>query len=338
MSQKSELQLANFICKYREKDLLDYPKLFAKVFFNGPMVRKFKDTKYILKDIQLVSIGDGIEVVAGRFIKDLFLHREQVYRDDGILVSDARKMQSSPSALFFLVLNDHRLLYFHESSYAPSLHVFESSVRWFFKDVRRKRIDNILLSDTEKVYYARKYERKITRSFLNDLIPDPEIKVIPISSAVSLKAFVEKFSILRRVRVSIYDTNNELDTDAMFQALREQKQRVKGERTVLEHVSKEGLDKDEVATEFSDLTSLGNNELVFKGVGLNGNAISGNNNDFSIKVPIGQLPRDMQESARRVYDVYAGLLANKTVGKQVSQGTVDEKIKKLKRVIDDAQE
>lgn len=70
--------------------------------------------------------------IAGRFIKNTELSREQYENDKGELIRDTQGMPSAPSAIFVLMLNSHRLLYVAETKFAPNLNTFKATVDSFF--------------------------------------------------------------------------------------------------------------------------------------------------------------------------------------------------------------
>lgn len=335
MARGNNLQIANFTCKYGEKDLLDIPGIFYRVFFNREKVRQYKDSKYILRDVDMLNFRNVDFVVAGRFVKDLFLHREQVYVEGEGVVSNPGKMQSSPSALFFLFLNNHRLLYYHESSFAPKLGIFESTIRWFFKDERKKVINRILADDDLREKRSKRYGQRVTRALLNKKIPEPDIEIIPLSSVENLRSFVNRFSVLKSVKVTFFRTNNELDTDALFRAIREQGDILGRQRTVLDHSSKEGLDKDGVVEQFGELGTFGNSEMFLRGVDDKGDRLSGNNEDFQVKIPIDSLPKNVSDAARQVYAIYSDLKDKDSLGKTLSSDGDSEKLIRFVKGIDE---
>jgi len=126
---------ANFICKFGDKNLLDYAEeVVIPAFTRDTYVRSFGDrTHYHFYEVELLNLAEQgkypIWVLAGRFIKDTELRREQIFDEEKGLIKDEQSMQSAPSAFFILILNNHRLIYFPETAHAPDLSAFKSTVR-----------------------------------------------------------------------------------------------------------------------------------------------------------------------------------------------------------------
>lgn len=82
-------------------------------------------------------------LLVGRFIKDMTLEREQVYNTSQGLIEDYEKLQSSPSAIFVLILDIHRLVYLKETKFAPSMENFKSTIENFIKIKHKNYIDQL---------------------------------------------------------------------------------------------------------------------------------------------------------------------------------------------------
>ena len=61
-------------------------------------------------------------VIAGHFVKNSVLAREQVFQNEE-LISDHAEIETSPSAFFVLFLSDHRIAYAPETRFAPTLKI-----------------------------------------------------------------------------------------------------------------------------------------------------------------------------------------------------------------------
>jgi hypothetical protein len=131
---------ANFVCKFgEEKALLDYAKeIVLPAFFDDTYIRSYgKKAQFFFYEVQQVVLNEDkdnpILGIAGRFIKNTYLAREQIFDPEKGIVADAASIQSSPSASFLLILNNHRLVYFPETAHAPDLITFRATALDFIK-------------------------------------------------------------------------------------------------------------------------------------------------------------------------------------------------------------
>src|ERR1700723_2454744 len=126
---------ANFICRFGDqKVLLDYAKeIVLPAFFDDTYIRSYgKKAQFFFHEVeQVVLNGDKenpILGISGRFIKNTYLTREQIFDPEKGIVLDPANIQSSPSAFFLLILNNHRLIYFPETAHAPDLKTFRATL------------------------------------------------------------------------------------------------------------------------------------------------------------------------------------------------------------------
>ncbi|MEO0014056.1 MAG: hypothetical protein RLZZ535_2445, partial [Cyanobacteriota bacterium] len=72
--------------------------------------------------------------IVGRYIQNTQLQRTQIYdKQTDSLRRDKQAIQSSPSSIFVLILNNHRLIYLKETPCAPSLNSFQATIKKFIK-------------------------------------------------------------------------------------------------------------------------------------------------------------------------------------------------------------
>lgn len=127
------LEMGNFVCKFGKANLIDYfEEIVLPAFSDKNLSRKYGQTSYFFEKVKLVTV-DGRVLLVGRIIKDMVLEREQVYEEGKGLLAEADELRSSPSSVFVLILDVHRLLYVKETRYAPSLENFKSTVESFLK-------------------------------------------------------------------------------------------------------------------------------------------------------------------------------------------------------------
>ena len=204
MSENSlSMEMGNLICRFgREKVLLDMSdEIVLPCFFDKTLVRSYSKTSYFFHEVSPVLLSNGasgsVVGIAGRFIKDTTLEREQIFEEGKGLVKDNGSMRSSPSALFLLVLNNHRLIYVKETKDAPSKESFCSTLLSFLRDKHRQYIE----AEFERFMATREadpHSDRVTKKDLYEQTPRPTLELIPLTSEDSIEEFVRKYSILIR--------------------------------------------------------------------------------------------------------------------------------------------
>lgn len=273
------IEMGNFVCKFGSQNLLDYfGEVVYPAFFDTELIRKYGETKYFFEQVKLITIDERVLLV-GRFIKDMVLEREQIYKPSQGLVEDRGELQSSPSAIFVLILDVHRLIYLKETKFAPTLDNFKSTIESFIKNKHKKYID--MLADESKA----EGKRKTKKQLLSEHFP-PSLEIIPLTSVRSVEDFVRQYEVLSSVTYKFSDRNDEQDNEGFFRAVQRQKDEVGSESTTIKHSSSEGLDKEAVIGEVQAATAQGNQRVVMVGKDSSGNTLRGDNNDFQLKTTV----------------------------------------------------
>ncbi|WP_146097990.1 hypothetical protein [Xanthomonas arboricola] len=144
--------------------------------------------------------------IVGRFVKDGIISREQVYRQ-GSLVKNHAQLQSSPSALFLLILNNHRLVYLKETSFAPNKEAFRSTVLKFLRET------HIELRKKQFEIFDEKNATRIVRRELKDewdkKYPRPTLDLIALTTEDSIEEFIGRYEVLKAVKITFKETNDE---------------------------------------------------------------------------------------------------------------------------------
>lgn len=325
---KGEVQFANFICRFgNDYVLLDWAhEVVLPAYLRNETVRKVGRTRYILHNMDLVNFGDDkfpVLAICGQFIKDTILRREQIYSDENELVQDEQSIQSSPSAFFVLNLNSHRLIYYPETAYSPTLANFEATSNKILKENHAKYIND--LYDEKK-----SWGEKIKKIDLFRKVPKPSVKVNPLSSKDSLESFIKRYELLKVAKIELTDVNDETDFNEMMKAVRRSKELSNSKSTQLVHKNtSEGLNKDVLVENYSDLGSLGNYRMSFSGIDHRGDKLVGNNHDFSLKVEVGDLQGNTPDRAQYLHDIYEELKDEDVINVPDESSSVLAKIKEL---------
>lgn len=297
------IELGNFVCKFGSKNLLDYfESVVYPAFSDDTLVRKYSETKYFFDKVELITI-DGRVLLVGRFIKDMILEREQVYKQSQGLVEDYEELQSSPSAIFVLVLDVHRLIFLKETKFAPTLDNFKSTIENFIKAKHKVYIDE--LAEQSKADGKRITKKKL----LVEHFP-PTLDIIPLTSARSVEDFIRQYEILSSVTYKFSDRNDELDNEGFFRAVQRQKDEVGSRTTTIKHSSPEGLEKEAVIEEVQAATVQGNQRVVMVGTDSSGNTVRGDNNDFQLKTSIEITSHKPTSIAKKMFGKFLELLGD----------------------------
>lgn len=314
MSGKSlSMELGNLICRFgRDKVLLDMAdEIVLPCFFDEKLVRSYSKTSYFFHEVSPVLLNndasDIVVGIAGRFIKDTTLEREQIFEEGKGLVKDAGSMRSSPSAIFLLILNSHRLIYVKETKDAPSKESFRSTLLSFLRYKHKEYIE----AEYERLNAAREEDPKaerVTKKDLNEATPRPTLELIPLTSEDSIEAFVRKYRILKTIEISLSDRNDENDNNPFFEEMQKRKDAIGSTKTLVKHTNSKGLDKDEAINEIAEATEQGNQNVKLSGIDNDGDILRGNNENFQLRKPLEDLSSRPANAANDLYESFVGLV------------------------------
>lgn len=331
MSRRSQLEMANFVCKFGSDlnlvDLLD--EIVVPAFTDGSLVRSYGDTQYFFLQPKVVELeGDGLAAITGRFVKSTVLKREQFFDPDKGLVHGEAELPSAPAALFALILGGHRLLFLPETAHPPSLKNFESTAKSFLKHAHARYIDARYQSD-KAAFAAGRDGHRPTKKALREQFPSPEVRVIPIAGKDELRGFIDRYEIIRSAEIRLFDTNDELDNEDLIRKVRESKQAVQAKTTTLSHSSKEGLEKDGLYDQLDAAARQGSSRIRLKGRDLGGGELVGDNHEFRIRVPIDEPSEVVRDAAQAMYGAYERELAQENIPRPVVSEAARTRIQAL---------
>ena len=130
MRYTPSIEFANYTLTFgSEKVLLD---LFAEIvepsFEDQKYVRRTGSASWFFLNTQLVTLRDDVDPpiigLAGRIVKKTTLRRTQIITADSRLLEDQQELDTAPSSIFLLLLNNHRLLFCREMRGAPDIDIF----------------------------------------------------------------------------------------------------------------------------------------------------------------------------------------------------------------------
>jgi hypothetical protein len=309
MPRELELEVGNFVCKFGEKlvlvDLLDEVVLPA---FFADTTREYRDTEYFFTERQFAYLrkgdADSLALIC-RFVKNTILRRHQIYSETEGIVHDEQSLPSAPSAVAVLLLKTHRLLYVREVPSAPSMHQYASTFKYLMR--------NAVFEHRNSIYELRRDSgERVSRTQVKQLIPVPDVHVVPLVSRESLEAFIKRFEKLTSLKVELATTNSELDNEDFFKNLRKRKDEVGSATTIVQHRNPTGLNK-KGCTEHVEAAKQGNAYVEMRGVDKNGADLVGNNDNFSIRATLPEHPQSVKRTANASVDKYFELLADKVI-------------------------
>lgn len=305
----SRVEIANLICRFGDgKVLLDmFDDIVSPAFFDKDLKRQYDDTSYFFHQVKLVELDRSGLVpvigIAGRIIKDTTLRREQIYKEGQGLVKDEDSIRSSPSAIFLLILNNHRLVYAHETKDAPSKDTFRSTLLSFLRVKYKEYINN-----EWEVRNESSVEKRVTKKSLQEELPPPTLEIIPLTSDSGIAEFVNRYDVLKALEIKFFDRNDENDSDPFFEQFQARRDRLGSDVSVLRHSSKEGLDKSEAIDEITEATQQGNQRVTLRGIDIQGDTLLGNNEQFQIRSAISSLKKRVSSAATQLYDIFKNLV------------------------------
>jgi hypothetical protein len=273
--------------------------------FTDPDLRRcFGDITYFLHDVRLLNLGterDPVGVLAGRIVKTTSVEREQMWKD-GKLVKDHQSLDSAPSALFVLVLNNHKLIYLPETKDAPSLDAFRALSHKFISEKYKNFLAN-------RQHRLAEQGEKVSRKDLMKDIPPPNVEVIALSSKGSLEDFIGQFDMLNEVRIRLIDPNDELDNEELFDDLLQSKALLGAKTTELVHRNPDGLSKDKAIEQLSGIVQKGNTEVRVGGKDQSGGTLRGNNDNFKFKISVEGVSASISDAAKKLYEVFSSVVS-----------------------------
>lgn len=300
MCAARNVNFANFICRFGDKAvMLDYGEEIVIPAFRSSEIRTYAKGSFFFTEVNVQNFGTSEEpelVIAGRFIQDTVVQREQRLKN-GVLIKDPASMPSAPSAIFALDMGTHKLIYCPETRGAPSLQAFRAT-------------SAVVLGKAYKNYIAKCYEaektagRKVTKKALMKELPMPTVEVIPLSNQGGMADFLNQFTVLQRVSIKLVDPNDELDTPQLVRAMRKTGESLHAKNAVVTYVNKDGMPRDIATHELGEAIAEGNTEVFVSGKDAAGDAIKGNNDSFKVGVPLDEISEKPDKAAKTLHTLF----------------------------------
>jgi hypothetical protein len=293
-------------------------QIVLPAFFDPTLRRKFGDTVYLFLHTGWFTVpaqdGFGPEVcIYGQIVKDTLLSREQILAG-GELIESHDSIASAPSAFFVFMLSNHKLVYVPETSGAPSLEVFGSTLQNFLRSRHASYIHAEFLRRKDTLTAT-------TKLALLEEVPAPTVEVMPLATRESIEQFVSSIEKLTHLEFRLLDTNREFQMRGPYQKIREDKQALGAKTSKLIYDNPEGMSKDEVTNQIEISASTGNQAVVVAGVSADGTKVRGNNDKFRMLIPATDLPDAPRDKSFRLLERFREHAVNGSISLDLSEDT-----------------
>jgi hypothetical protein len=326
---KNQISFANLSVRFGEKELLDYKEIVTRAFLNDTNIRSYGKTSYFFFETEMywANENDPLSlVIAGRFVKDTVLTREQILKDSD-LVLDHQSIRSSPSAFFVFFLADHRLAYMPETANPPTLSNFEATIERFIKDEFARFLKEWRDAQREKI------PNYTWNMAYRDHVP-PAVNLVPLTSKDSIAQFVAKFSKINALTVHLIERNQDIDGGNLFERLTKKSEPL--EPTSAKFVvqaGKDGLEIDETKGFVQETTEGGYERVALRGEDQNGAELKGSNDEFNLRIDLDAADLSKVQKVEAIYESY---VAQKNAGNiVVTPRAVDEVAPILREIFDE---
>ncbi|QXE88119.1 hypothetical protein KP003_06895 [Geomonas nitrogeniifigens] len=328
MPRKLNIEFGNFVCKFGKKNLLDYAEAVIIPAFKSKAERKYGTTRYFFHEVGVFTVDDNSTelCIAGRIVKQTKLTREQIYDENNGIVKDVQAIETAPSALFALILNNHKLLYVHETAFAPDFVAFKATAAKVIS-VRHKQF---IEEEYQRRLAAPKSGERITKARITFENPYPSIDLIPLSSKATLEDFIGQYRKLKSVEAKLIGTNSEIDLNGLFAGIRGTMDDIGSKSTIIRHQNSDGLNAQSALEQLNAAAGQGNTYINLNGEDLNGDNLKGDNNNFKLRVPITDISKKIRAAAKEMYDTFIGV---KDSGLLVITEQDDESNRKVQALI-----
>jgi hypothetical protein len=145
-----------------------------------------------------------------------------------------------------------------------------------------------------------------------------------------MSEFIDQFSLLKTVEITLLRTNNEVDNNGFFQQAREVKDAANAENMrIIHHNGKEGLIGRMIKNQLESALRQGNSKAKLKGRDLKGNRLEGNNEDFKVRASLSEVPSGIPDIALRCYRYFQDLVAERVISVGTPKEDILSKIRKI---------
>ena len=300
-----ELEFRNLVVRFGSSVLADYADEIVFPAFTGRRVRNYGSNFYRFIEVEFVTAASGEECIVGRFVKNSTLSREQIYDEEKGLRRDKRTLKTSPTSIFVLIIDTHKLLYYREFGNSPNVDEFVTTLRKFLFSARDDYIDQELKSLPDE---ERDDDLSRSRGDIAGQIDVPFVSAIPLPAEGKIAEALAQFSILQSFTVKFALTNNEIDNDEFFEEVRVKRDQIGAKGATLTYSdAKNGLTKDAAESEIVKASETANAEVKLRGRDNAGSKLSVTNEEFRLKVSVNE-PDSLPQAVETFVGTYNNLV------------------------------
>lgn len=303
MSYTKKLEFGNFTLKFGpDKVLLDFFEEIVEPSFEAQKhLRKIEGKgEYFFINTSKMKItdinGKTHAAIVGRIVKNTKLKREQIFQDNHIVL-DKKELETAPTSIFILLIENHRLIFCRELPGAPSIQNFESTCQRFLSIEHKLLVEKLIENATPD---NEKEPPRGTKKKINESYPSPKLRVTPLSDRQSLSEFLNRFKKIDKVTIKLLPTNQEeIDNDSFWADLGRRKEEMGSTTASVQfNGGKDGLAGDKVEDQVSAASGMGNAQVQIRGEDSQGDSIKGNNEDFSLSIELDSLSKNIADAAK----------------------------------------
>jgi hypothetical protein len=333
MRFKTRVEFVNYTLNFgSEKVLLDaFREIVEPSFASQKYIRRTSTASWFFMDVTLIALDSSQDVpvlgLAGRFVKKTKLKRTQVLTSDNQLKEDQRELDSAPSSIFLLILNNHRLLFCKEMPDAPDINNFLKTSEHCLRKAHADHINR----EVEKLDLSTLIERQEVRKLFEYDIPYPSLRITPLLDGEELTGFIDRFSIINRLTVKLLKTNkDEIDNDDFWESIEKKKEEINGDSVKIEISSTtHSLNKEVVRGEAISAGAYANSDISIIGYDMQGGDLSGDNNDFSLKSEIENLSKNIEIAAKQMFSKLTNMIHDNIISIPPAPPSVSDVFKSL---------
>lgn len=161
--------------------------------------------------------------------------------------------------------------------------------------------------------------------------PIPSLRITPLSDQESLEQFISRLEHINKLTIQLLQTNSEeIDNDDFWADLKAVNDDMNSNSVKATFSNtKDGLNNENVYTQASLASELGNSSIKLSGIDDQKLTINGSNDDFSLTSDMDELPKDIAQASSIKYKVFANLVNKNSIRLPKLANITLEKIKSI---------
>jgi len=206
MAFTKRLEFGNYTLTFGDKKvMLDlFEEIVAPTFSPQKYSRKIEGKgEYFFLESKTTIITDNSgqkhPAIIGKIVKNTKIKREQIFQNNNIIL-DKKELETAPTSIFVLLLENHRLIFCREVSGAPSIQNFASTSLNFLQ----KRHEEFIKQKLEEAQpSAESPPPRGTKANLVREYPHPKLRITPLSDRQSLEDFIDRFKTIDQITIKL---------------------------------------------------------------------------------------------------------------------------------------